>query len=1389
MASFSTLNDRVRGCLVGGALGDAIGLFCEFFDSQRAKELYGENPKFKLRPPAPPGSNYKVMHIDRHRGAFEEAGWTDDTDQALLILMAFLKNGGPGQGITAQDFANRLKHWVSYGFRPLDRLPLGLGRTVGSVVRNEAFLKDPIARSTEIWEAGGRVMAANGAVMRTPIVGALFYTNQDILYSTAIDIAATTHADPRCLASCTIASALVAALFRSIGYTYKCLASGIWALRQGIAALSAPDEDPDRLSNLFERVITELTMAGGDSDTNCAVAGSLLGCLIGYANLPVGWKEDLKHRDWLLSKADAATYLIAGQGAAYSPNEDKDNLVDGDKGEMSKEEIDAKWLVMMETMHIQDAKKIYGPNPRFKLKPPAPEGYTCMVMDEHRAIFDEAGFTDDTDQSLLILMSFLCSGGVTRNGIDPLDFARRLRHWVEYGFRPLNKLAVDVGNTVSTVVNDSDFLSDPLATSARVWVTGGRKNAANGAVMRTCVIGAVFFDKMEQLYSSAITCAATTHADPRCLASCTVASAIVAALVRDEIHTEEDIKAVIKDAIKPVALRSPGIKPEQVEELETIVWRNSLADLKLDELRSIGYTFKCLASGIWALRQGLAAKNASRAPNAPSLASTFERVITELTMAGGDSDTNAAVAGSMLGALFGYSNLPPEWLQDLNGGAWLLKKADAAAYLILREGEPYDYKEDQDNLVDGGKGDMSKQELAVDHRRSAALQNDLRILDPSATMADEQLTPQDVKKSRRQTAFYPAINNTSNSKPFSKSAARRESVLALGSIEHLQYYFTKTGLASKPKPGVKTKGLVPAIGGGHLRTPSAISGLPQLTFDLPPSPVVPQPTGQSFAKISVVKNYEVDPDELLPGLVADLERVSQSWALGDSEHRLHSLTSSPKTTGAADRSQLTPTIVGTGDFDVLSVLRATTNAIRSVRNYLVALPDDQDPAHLAPTFRPVTISRRPGRISNPLRRTASFNDPLVSIRRSALDVLTSLREIEEKYRLPMTEDSFEVLSENGSGSTRSASSPNPQTSGEDDAESSASFNFSVAAGQGRKKTVTVWSDDEGDGMNDDDETERKERWEEKLVLGGGWLYRNDVFLANVEKERDVVKRYLDTVDSVLFYADSQSGVRGWAKALHKLREERRSSSRSGRVTPEEPAPPTFGSFTRSGFLDAMHNMSLGHTLTEEPSSPLDMDEDHLPKWAKRTEFIDDPIGRAFALLVALLPVELLYILPSPSETPTSEQLMLSLSSGQLLCVAYNVGVRKSKKPWGYINKAAVHDIASLEAETPGSLSEKDQEKRRIGWTYRRTENLRLWVAALKMRYMIPFTTPAQYTATAAAAAAASNGSAPSSPGVATTPYFFDAAIVAKREPLWEEMLHDAVLLWVEAVVRERRGEA
>lgn len=70
----------------------------------------------------------------------------------------------------------------------------------------------------------------------------------------------------------------------------------------------------------------------------------------------------------------------------------------------------------------------------------------------------------------------------------------------------------------------------------------------------------------------------------------------------------------------------------------------------------------------------------------------------------------------------------------------------------------------------------------------------------------------------------------------------------------------------------------------------------------------------------------------------------------------------------------------------------------------------------------------------------------------------------------------------------------------------------------------------------------------------------------------------------------------------------------------------------------------------------------------------------------------------------------SLSSGQLLCYAYNACVRKSDKPWGYVSKDAIHDILALELAQAAADPEGKDEKSKKGWTFRRTDNLRLWSA-------------------------------------------------------------------------------
>lgn len=63
----------------------------------------------------------------------------------------------------------------------------------------------------------------------------------------------------------------------------------------------------------------------------------------------------------------------------------------------------------------------------------------------------------------------------------------------------------------------------------------------------------------------------------------------------------------------------------------------------------MGYTLKTLSVAIWALFH----------------AQSFEDGLLSIVNAGGDADTNAAVACSILGAKFGYDSIPFKYVKGL----------------------------------------------------------------------------------------------------------------------------------------------------------------------------------------------------------------------------------------------------------------------------------------------------------------------------------------------------------------------------------------------------------------------------------------------------------------------------------------------------------------------------------------------------------------------------------------------------------------------------------------------------------------------------------------------------------------------------------------------------
>ena len=94
--------ESIVGCLIGGAVGDALGLICEGLTPRRQQRLYGD--------------------ITRYSFIFGKGMVSDDTEHTCMAAQALLASGGD-VSLFEKDFARRLRFWLL-------GCPAGIGQAV-----------------------------------------------------------------------------------------------------------------------------------------------------------------------------------------------------------------------------------------------------------------------------------------------------------------------------------------------------------------------------------------------------------------------------------------------------------------------------------------------------------------------------------------------------------------------------------------------------------------------------------------------------------------------------------------------------------------------------------------------------------------------------------------------------------------------------------------------------------------------------------------------------------------------------------------------------------------------------------------------------------------------------------------------------------------------------------------------------------------------------------------------------------------------------------------------------------------------------------------------------------------------------------------------------------
>jgi ADP-ribosyl-[dinitrogen reductase] hydrolase len=300
------LRERVTGCCLGLALGDALGAPFEF---RRREDIPDPLPAFELPwNDRPPGS------------------WTDDTAMARNLWRSLVATGGR---LDPRDVLERHLAWLSSD-------PPDVGSLTRTVLREARDLTEPGDAARRVWERRGpEVSAGNGSVMYCAPLGAVRADHPERLVEEAPVLSAITHWDERCRTAClavtlvaaslvaghepepAVGGALAAVAERDGGEELEYLAAEAGRARridgpdQGFTlftagvALQVTAED-----RAFEEGLRHVVSLGGDTDTNAAVAGALLGARHGRPGLPATWLERLAEREALEAEAEALAGVV-----------------------------------------------------------------------------------------------------------------------------------------------------------------------------------------------------------------------------------------------------------------------------------------------------------------------------------------------------------------------------------------------------------------------------------------------------------------------------------------------------------------------------------------------------------------------------------------------------------------------------------------------------------------------------------------------------------------------------------------------------------------------------------------------------------------------------------------------------------------------------------------------------------------------------------------------------------------------------------------------------------------------------------------------------------------------------------------------------------------------
>ncbi len=287
------MEEKFRNCILGLAVGDALGMPVEGLSPENIKQLYGEVRDFLPSP----------------YGDLDAGEWTDDTEQMIVLAESILET----VYFSPENFAEKLKKWfVETSSR---RIGPSSTRAISNLMRGVH------------WSRAGVFSDTCGAAMRVAPIGLVYHFSLNLVERYAEISARVTHTGSAAIGGAVAVAIAVSCnvldfsdeemlnevlkrveaydnlLAEKIKFAYEISDRDVsYAVEKLGNSISALDVVPMAFYSYFsgkdfEESLIKAVNAGGDADSIAAVCGAIKGAK-GFS-IPERWLKKLKDKDFL----------------------------------------------------------------------------------------------------------------------------------------------------------------------------------------------------------------------------------------------------------------------------------------------------------------------------------------------------------------------------------------------------------------------------------------------------------------------------------------------------------------------------------------------------------------------------------------------------------------------------------------------------------------------------------------------------------------------------------------------------------------------------------------------------------------------------------------------------------------------------------------------------------------------------------------------------------------------------------------------------------------------------------------------------------------------------------------------------------------------------------